>query len=158
MRRYILTLFVIALLAFPSLSMAQGFDIRKVRWGMTRTEVVASEKGTTSQRQRDSSGMIVFDDIVFENSAIILYVFNKKSDLLESVTILLYQNNSSSASAFFNALDSSLKKAYRPVEDARIAPADSKLLKEYANNRTRVTLTNIYKKEKMLSLRFAELK
>ena len=158
MQKYLVTLLVIASLAFPSLVMAQGFDIRKARWGMTRTEVVASEKGTTSKRQRDASGMIVFDDIMFENSATIAYAFDKKTDLLESVTILLYQNNSKSASAFFDALDSSLKKAFRPVEDAKISPADLKLLKVYENNRTRVTLTNIFKKEKMLSLRFAELK
>ena len=158
MRKNLLALLLLASLAFPFSAAAEGFDIRKVRWGMARAEVVASEKGTNSKRQRDAAGMIIFDAMLFESSGKIAYAFNKETNLLESVTYILFQKDSASASAFFNALDESLKKTFKPVEDKRIAPADVEFLRVYQNSRTRVTLANIYKKEKALSLQFAQIK
>ena len=124
---------IVFCIIFPSLSFSNdnnSYDVRKVRWGMSKENVINSEKPRTISFQDETT--LIFEDVIFSNKCRILYVFEKNK--LHSVAYLFnnflsYQSKES----FFDDIKKIISKKYNKIPNEAGA---------YNNDRTKIVLVD----------------
>lgn len=107
------------------------FDIRNVKWGMTKKEVMKSEKsGNLIENKNDS---LIYKDNIFDHNAVISYLFNDKK--LTGVMILLIDfDNPEQVAELYLKSKNMLANKYKEI------PSERDIVSEFESDRSKIGL------------------
>lgn len=121
-------------------SAEEGFDVRKVRWGMSEVDVRYSETGL--KPAEINANTLVYSEEVFSYPCSIAYEFI--NDKLFSVTYAFDIKNKGDALMLTHKMKLILGEKYKEDKKAsdKLSEIEKKFISCYANDRTRVTLAD----------------
>lgn len=139
MYKLLVALILMGLFAGTALS-EEGFDVRKVRWGMSEVDVRYSETGFKPTEM--NANTLVYSEEVLSHSCSIAYEFIDNK--LYSVTYAFAVKDSGDALMLTHKMKTILGEKYKEDKEAsdKLSVIEKKFISCYANERTRVTLAD----------------
>lgn len=141
MRRLSGVAFLAALmLIFSATANAESFDVRKVRWGMSRNDVKGSENPRALLKEVKEDSILIYQSEILSNPTYIMYGFNK-SGKLDTVTCSIRCRSNSDMKYVYSRLASSLSGKYKEDKssiDVRAVMKDQ--VRTYTTKRSFISL------------------